>query len=206
MKQIIALSSIIVIMICGCSKKDAKQSQVVTKPPPVTETYSQSLATNGNHYDTFNFPSPDTVKGVLDSVNIRLVESLNYTFSLENGLDSAFTYDLRLGREDFISAAFLPVALHDSIVKDYFYPLAASDGVTGSGPDFIQVNNLPVLQAYTAIDTTLGASLFAGVNAMNLNHQSLTFGYVQNGSAYELHGSAADSMTLSVQYYYSATQ
>jgi hypothetical protein len=201
MKYKFTLLASAIIFFIGCSKKDASPSSGQT-PQMISVISTQTISTDGNSYDTFSFPKPDLTKGTLESVNIKLVVSVNYTFTLENDMDSAFNYDIKLGREDFINSSALSSDLQDSIVKDYYYTLAASNGVAGSGPDFIAINSLPLLQQYTAIDTTLAPSSFSEGNNIQLNHQSITFGYSQNGVWYTLRGSANDSLVLSLQYNY----
>jgi hypothetical protein len=204
MKYVCTFLSLFIIIAIGCSKKNSSPANN-NQQTQSSVIFTRSLSANGNHYDTFSFPLPDTSEGILQSVNVKFLVSLYYTFTLENNADTSFNYDIKLGREDFITSSVLSTTLHDSVVKDYFYTLAASDGVMGSGTDYIQFSNLPVLQQYTAIDTLVDASLFTSENLPKFNHQSKTFGYSQNGASFTLRGSAADSVTLSLQYNYIKT-
>ena len=105
-------------------------------------SYNVVTPGTGNDAHSFNIPQFDPSKGTLVAVKISSVISLQYAFCLENKDHSATNYTVGIGRNDFISTSALssPVSNMGHILQNYGpYALAASDGVTGSGPDYISV-------------------------------------------------------------------
>lgn len=198
-KTLTFFSFLVLAIACAKENNSKKTVQLLEK----TESYSKTLSTDGNSYDTIVFPGFDTSKGILQSAILTLqIQTVYFTFNLENNEDSTFNYNIELGRKDFLGVNGAGLSRIDSITKNYFYNLAPSDGIPGSGADFIQVNNLPFVQQFSYADSSIIPILSNPPPTLTLIHLSSTFGYSVNGVLFTLRGMAKDAFTIGLQYQY----
>jgi hypothetical protein len=168
-------------------------------------SYNTTINGTGNDYHSIIMPQFDPGKGTLVAVKISSVISLQYAFQLENKSASAASYTVGVGRNDYIGSTVLssPLTNMNNILKSYGpYSLAASNGVTGSGPDYISVSQLDVLNNYCDISdsTTSGITNFLGTGNVEFDYYTTT--YYNLAGNYSFNYNASDAISFSVSYYY----
>jgi type IX secretion system substrate protein len=167
--------------------------------------YSMVVPGTGNDSHTINIPQFDASQGNLISVKISSVISLQYAFQLENNNHSATNYTLGVGRNDYISSNALssPLTNMNNIFQNYGpYSLGASDGVAGSGPDYISVPQFAVLNNYADITDSItnGVANFIGNGNVEFDYYTTT--YYKLAGNYTFNFTANDSINFTVSYYY----
>jgi hypothetical protein len=168
-------------------------------------TYNQVIPGTGNDSHSIIVPQFDPAKGSLVAVTIKSVISLQYAFQLENNSQTAVTYNVGIGRNDYIgsSALVAPATNMNNILKNYGpYALAASNGISGSGPDFVSVPAMTILNNYDDIDDsiTAGTAGFLGTGNVTFNYFTTTY-YDLTGN-YTFNFTASDVINFTVIYYY----
>ena len=171
-------------------------------------SYNTTINGTGNDYHSIVMPQFDPGKGTLVAVKISSVISLQYAFQLENKSASAASYTLGVGRNDYIGSTVLssPLTNMNNILKSYGpYSLAASDGVTGSGPDFISVPQFTVLNSYSDISDSItsGVANFLGTGNVEFDYYTTT--YYNLAGNYSFNYTASDAINFSISYYYCNT-
>ncbi|MER3497532.1 MAG: hypothetical protein C4308_02260 [Chitinophagaceae bacterium] len=151
-----------------------------------TQAFDTTVYTGSGNYSTdFVFPkfSPDS--GVLRCVRMCITITGRVTMALENNVNSAATYNILYYRNDTLTGPGLTPPLTSNITVNYGpYLLAASDGVSFSGPDFITIGPDTVLNQSTTCRTiTDSTSLiqFYGVDSL-VYHYTINAGAVVTGS------------------------
>jgi hypothetical protein len=167
--------------------------------------YDTVINGTGNDYHSITLPQFDPSKGTLVSVKLSSVISLNYAFQLENNNSVPTSYNVQVGRNDFISSTALssPATNMNNIKNTYgSYALAASNGVTGSGPDYISVPQFSILNNYNDISDSIVSSVasFLGTGNVELDYYSTTY-YNISGN-YNFNSTANDVINFSITYYY----
>lgn len=118
---------------------------------PGNIAYDTTLTTNSGSYSTeFKIPKFDPQQGLATCVRICLTITGRVTMDLENNLDITTPYNITYNRKDTLSGPGLSTPLTNSLTKTYGpYLLAASDGNTFSGPDYVHIGPDTVLKAVT---------------------------------------------------------
>jgi hypothetical protein len=172
-------------------------------------SYNSVISGTGNDSHTIDIPQFDPSKGTLVAVKITSVVSLKYAFQLENNNASATSYSVQLGRNDFISSSALPspVSNMNNIHQNYGpYALGASNGVSGSGPDYISVPQFTVLNNYLDINDSITTSVanFLGSGTVEFDYFTTTYYNITGNYAFA--NTAADNINFTVAYYYCNTE
>jgi len=168
-------------------------------------SYSMVVPGTGNDSHTINIPQFDASKGNLVSVKISSVVSLQYAFQLENNNHAATNYTVSVGRNDFISSTALssPITNMGNILQNYGpYSLGASDGVTGSGPDYISVPQFAVLNNYADITDSITNGVANFIGNGNVEFDYFTTTYYKLAGNYTFNFTANDVINFTVSYYY----
>jgi hypothetical protein len=167
--------------------------------------YNLVIPGTGNDTHSINIPQFDASKGNLVAVKISSVISLQYGFQLENNNHSATNYTVGIGRNDYISSSALssPLTNMGNILQNYGpYTLGASDGVSGSGPDFISVPQFAVLNNYTDITDSITNGIASFIGNGNIEFDYFTTTYYKLPGNYTFNFSANDTINFTVTYYY----
>jgi hypothetical protein len=130
---------------------------------------------------------------------------LQYAFQLENNSHSAATCTVGIGRNDYIGSSALssPLTNMGNILKNYGpYSLGASDGVAGSGTDYISVPQFSVLNNYTDINDSITAGIGGFLGTGNVEFDYFTTTYNNVSSIYTYKATANDVISFTVTYYY----
>ena len=168
-------------------------------------SYNMVVPGTGNDSHTINIPQFDPSKGNLVFLKISSVVSLKYAFQLENNNHSATNYTLSIGRNDYIGSSALssPLTNMNNILQNYGpYSLGASDGVTGSGPDYISVPQFAVLNNYTDITDSITNGITNFIGNGNVEFDYYTTTYYKLAGNYTFNFTANDAISFTVTYYY----
>jgi hypothetical protein len=172
-----------------------------------TLTYDTAVSGIGATIDPylFSFPKFDGSQGTLMEVRVASVVTLSYKYDIENALNVSRTHSMRLERIDEVSSA----ALSFPVSADYLAPwkshgLAASDGVTGSGPDFNAVAPYNVLDNDTIInETAFNTADFMGTGSVSFDYSTIMLRTTNPASGANITNDAAtDVIKFSVTYVY----
>jgi len=171
-------------------------------------SYNSVISGSGNDYHSITMPQFDPSKGTLVAVKITSVISLQYAFQLENNNNSSTTYTVGVGRNDYIGSTALssPLTNMNHILQNYGpYSLAASNGVAGSGPDFISVPQFTVLNNYADISDSITTSVanFLGMGTVEFDYYTTTYYNITGNYAFS--NTSSDNINFTVAYYYCNT-
>lgn len=181
------------------------RSQCADGNAPLTVTYDSTVYGGGNDVFNFAFPQFDPNLGTLVSVNLQTQVTLRYAFELENHNYNASKHTVRVTRIDELT---FPGGSIEKINSQNLGPylLQGSDGVPGSGADYIK-----------------DGPLYAFKNLQNnYNLTSAIAGFLGNGTAYidystnslansvsninsTLRGNASDTVRFVITYQYCKT-
>lgn len=169
-----------------------------------TLSYDTSVTGLGNEFYTFTFPKFDATLGTLTEIKIDTKITLVYNFTLENGEPNPVTnYRVKVFRDDDISSTALLNPLSNSYQKQYgYYSLAASDGITGSGPDFTQQGPLYVMNQQPVSYSVNNTADYLGVGSVDFDYSTSTFSAAQGSINNTLNGSADDAVNFKITYTY----
>lgn len=148
MKYIYAKTLFVFFMLHFCHKA---HTQCPGGYQPGALAYDTTVSTGSGNYSTqFKFPkfSPDS--GVLTCIQVCITITGRVTMALENNVNSPAIYNINYVRNDTLTGPGLNPSLTNQVSVNYGpYNLAASDGVSFSGPDFVAIGPDTVLQAVT---------------------------------------------------------
>lgn len=169
-----------------------------------TITYDTTVSGNGitNTPYRFTFPKLPASAGTLMSVHLASVITLTYGYSVENS-DPVPRANLRvrINRSDEITSPFITPDPYDYLSPNYTHNIGASDGVTGSGPDFQVQPPLHLRNGDTAFSEVSYSADFIGNDSVWFDYAT-SLGYsVANGSASVL-PQATDEVKFSITYTY----
>jgi len=167
-------------------------------------SYSTVLTGTGNDEHVFLLPQFDPSKGTLVAVKISNIITLDYSFQLENNSHSAVSYTLGVGRNDWVGCSALssPLTNASNVIDFGPYALAASDGVTGSGPDFISVPPFNVLNNYADITDSITSGMNGFMGTGNVSFDYFTTTFYQLSGNYNFNQTPVDTMNFKISYYY----
>jgi hypothetical protein len=150
----------------------------------------------GNY--TIRVPKWNPDSGLLVSVKVSAVVSVQYGYTLKNNDQVSSIYTLSVGREDFISS---PAMLHP-----YDNDVAQRIGVIPLDPGLSQTRVLsPFMTDYVNSDSIADdVAPFLGADSVQFTYSPITYSDLRtnNNSSYAYHATVADVMKFSVSYLY----
>jgi hypothetical protein len=169
-------------------------------------TYDSVLIGSSNDYYNFSFPKFDATIGTLVDVTFTTKVTLNFSFTLENKELSTLNYRVRLVRDHEISSPSLMTPLTDSRSVTYgFFRLEGDNGIPGSGPDFVQRQNLQPLLNYTVNQKVYNTADFMGTDSVNIDYFSMASSYAMGSLNNTYTSTANDTLQLIMSYKYCPT-
>lgn len=169
-------------------------------------SYDSTVIGSSNDFYTFTFPKFDATVGTLVDVSFTSKVTLNFAFKLENRESSDLSYRVRLIREHEISSDALMTPLTNSRSVTYGpFPLAASDGITGSGPDYVTRDSLKPLNNYTVKQTVVNTADYMGNDSLNFDYLSSATSYAIGSLNNTYTSLAHDTLNLRISYRYCPT-
>jgi len=99
-----------------------------------------------------------------------------------------------------------PLLNMNNILQNYGpYSLAASNGISGSGPDYISVPQFTILNSYNDINDSItsGVANFLGTGTVGFDYYTTTYYNIPGN--YTFNYTASDAISFSVSYYYCNT-
>lgn len=169
-------------------------------------TYDSVLIGSSNDYYNFSFPKFDATIGTLVDVTFTTKVTLNFSFTLENRETSSLNYRVRLVRDHEISSPALMTPLTDSRSVTYgFFRLEGNDGIPGSGPDFVQRQNLQPLLNYTVNQSVYNTADFMGTDSVNIDYFSMASSYAMGSLNNTYTSTANDTLQLIMSYKFCPT-
>jgi Secretion system C-terminal sorting domain len=169
-------------------------------------TYDSVLIGSSNDYYNFSFPKFDATIGTLVDVTFTSKVTLNFSFTLENREPSTLNYRVRLVRDHEISSPSLMTPLTDSRSVTYgFFRLEGDNGIPGSGPDFVQRQNLQPLLNYTVNQSVYNTADFMGTDSVNIDYFSMASSYAMGSLNNTYTSTANDTLQLIMSYKYCPT-
>ncbi len=168
--------------------------------------YDSVLIGSSNDYYNFSFPKFDATIGTLVDVTFTTKVTLNFSFTLENKEPSTLNYRVRLVRDHEISSPALMTPLTDTRSVTYgFFRLEGDNGIPGSGPDFVQRQNLQPLLNYTVNQSVYNTADFMGTDSVNIDYFSMASSYAMGSLNNTYTSTANDTLQLIMSYKYCPT-
>ncbi len=182
------------------------RSQICADPVKII-SYDTTLHGAGNAGYSISFPKFNPTLGTLMEILIETKITLKYSFQLENReVIPISTYRVRVNREDELSGPSLAVPIFNSYTKQYgMYTLGATDGITGSGPDFMAAGPLFVMNRVTIANTYYNTADYLGIGNVNFDHLTTTYSSVLGSVNYNFNGTAEDTVEIKLSYLYCPT-
>ncbi|MGZ5255067.1 MAG: choice-of-anchor E domain-containing protein [Flavitalea sp.] len=169
-------------------------------------TYDSVVIGSSNDYYNFVFPKFDATIGTLVDVTFTTKVTLNFSFTLENKESSALNYRVRLVRDHEMSSPSLNTPLTDSRSITYgFFRLEANNFVPGSGPDFVERQNLKPLLNYTVNQSVYNTADFMGIDSVNIDYFSMATSYAMGSLNNNYTSTANDTLQLIMSYKFCPT-
>jgi hypothetical protein len=170
---------------------------------PTLITYDSSVVGVGRAPYVFTFPKFNPALGMLTSVRVQSVVSIQYSFTLENLDYSPKTLRHRFYRYDDITspaASFSHSGEFES--PNYTFSMVpAHDGIVGSGPDVVVSGPLAVISADTLVNRIVfNTAAFMGPGNVSFNYA--TDGDVNLTSSTGYFGSTTDVIKFNISYVY----
>lgn len=178
-------------------------SSAQTCVSPVNKVvYYDTLTGSGNGLNTVSFPKFDPMLGTLTQVNISLQISILYNFQLENGeAVNINNYRVRVTRDDEIASSALMSNFFNTYSKTYgSYRLTASDGIAGSGTDFISVGPTYVMNKQTVTQSYYNTADFLGQGTVDFDYTTTTYSAVLGSVNNNFNSIATDTVIFKLEY------
>lgn len=163
-----------------------------------TRAYDTALTGIGYGYYTIRVPQWNPDSGLLVSVKVSVLVSVQYGYTLKNADVNPSIYTLSVGREDYISS---PAMLHpydnDMEQRIGIVPLAPGASVTQG--------LFPFMSDYVNTDSiTDNVAPFLGKDSVSFTYSPITWSdlHTNNNSSYAYHATVQDAMKFSVSYLY----
>lgn len=182
-------------------------SQCSGSGTPGAVAYDTTVTTGSGNYNTvFSFPKFDPTNGMVTCVKLCLTITGRVSMLLENNVTASAIYNILYNRKDTLSGQGLSSPLTNDISVSYGpYNLAASDGVSFSGPDFISIGPDTVLRS-VSVCRTLTDSIdlvpFYGHDSVNYNYSINAGASVTGSGDYLFSVSTQGSVNYNLQYCY----
>lgn len=171
----------------------------------VHDTTVSGLGATGENPFNFTFPQFDLSLGTLTEVQITSRVTLTYKYDIENNQNNFRNHRMRLERyEDIYSSALLAPISMSYVTPWRPHNLQASDGVTGSGPDFMSVAPFYIVNDYMIIDETLyNTASFLGGGTISFEYNTSMFRTTDPATGATINNDESnDQITFSVKYVY----
>ena len=153
-------------------------------------SYNTVLSGTGNNSWGFSMPQFDPANGTLVSVEIKLLESVSYSYQLQNSDNSTENYSVTLHRNDLINGAFLSSPINSSYIQTFGpYTLGPSDGIPGPGADYIAQGPIQFINNRLIQDSVTGSiAHFLGSGIILFLYSPTTTATASGGTNYILTG------------------
>ncbi len=177
---------------------------------PGDVAYDTTVSTGSGNYSTvFSFPKFDPSNGMVTCVKLCLTITGRVSMFLENNVNAPTTYNITYNRNDTLTGPGLSSPMKNNITVNYGpYLLAASDGTTNSGPDYMTIGPDTVLRS-VSICITLTDSIdlvpFYGVDSVNYTYKINESANVAGSGDYNFGVSTQGSVNYKLQYCYCPT-
>jgi len=167
-----------------------------------TESYDTIFTGSGNAVNTLTFPRFDISHGTLMEVQLTTAVTLHYSFQLENReLVTISNYRVRVTRDDETLSPSLLSSIFTSQTRNYGpYTLTATDGVPGSGTDYLYRSPFDVLSNYSTTTSVFNTADFMGIGNVTFDHYSTTYSAVLGSVNYTFNATATDSVYFRITY------
>ncbi|HVU57555.1 MAG TPA: T9SS type A sorting domain-containing protein [Puia sp.] len=154
----------------------------------------------GPGYGTYNlsFPKWRTDSGLLVSVKVSAVVSVQYSYLLKNTDATAGTYDIWVGREDYFTSPALTAA-YDNLNERKIATHTLSPG------DQVVQGPMAYLSNYANTDSITGSvAPFLGTGTVSFTYSPITYTNIRtsNNVSYGYHATATESTHFTVSYLY----
>ncbi|HEY4060446.1 MAG TPA: T9SS type A sorting domain-containing protein [Puia sp.] len=163
-----------------------------------TRSYDTTLTGIGYGNYTIRVPKWNPDSGLLVSVKISALVSVQYGFTLKDVDVNPSIYTLTAGREDYISSPALAHPYDNDLEQRIgVFPLNPGQSVSQAPFSF--------LTNYANTDSiTDNVAPFLGVDSVSLTYSPITYSDLRtnNNSSYAYHAAAQDTMQFSVSYLY----
>ncbi len=172
--------------------------------PAKMMSYDTSVIGGGNDDYIFTFPQFNPSLGTSVSVLVDTYVSLEYTFQLENNNAAGSVHTIRVSRTDDIlyPSGSLTATNRQNLGP---YLLAGSDGVPGSGEDFVMDGPLLVFRGlHNIYPITNNVVPFLGNSTVDINYSTSSFANVMGNLNSTLRGEAIDTILFRLSYNYCA--
>jgi hypothetical protein len=178
---------------CTCSDGSAALTKVETH----SEYFPNNIPTG------FNVPQFSPALGTLVCVNARIYLTSVIRFRLENNANIPVSYTIRYVRFDTLSGPGISPEVSGLVMKNYGpYPLAASDGVTGSGPDIIVTPKDTVYNNVLYQATTSNVAPYLGTGNVTFYYSSGVPTYAVGNDHYTLELAPINYLNFQLTYSY----
>ena len=162
-------------------------------------TYDTVLT--GPGYGTYhiNFPKWNADSGLLVSVKVSAVVSLQYSYSLKNTDVITGTYGLWVGREDYFTSPALTAA-YDNINEQKIGSYTLNPGDQVAQAPFAFLSN------YANTDSITGSvAPFLGTGTVSFTYSPITYTniHASNNASYGYHATASETTHFTLSYLYS---
>lgn len=186
--------------------------------PALTMSYDTLFMGGGNasynfgfpQFDTsyiFHFPAFDPSKGTLLKVDMQTMISVRYSYDLENDAHVQSISKVIMNRADEFTCSALSAPIQNNMYNNILssYKLSASDGVTGSGPDYVEAGPLYKYRNYPINNSfTNNVAGFLGNGIVDFHYETTTDVY-PTGTTSSFHSKTYDSVYFKMIYYYCLT-
>jgi hypothetical protein len=163
-----------------------------------THSYDTLITGIGYGNYTIQFPKWNPDSGLLVSVKINAIVSVQYSFTLKNADTLNSTYSITVGQEDVISSPLMS-SPYDNITEQRLGDFPLNPGVSLSQGPFSFLNN------YINTDSiTDNVGLFLGEGPVSFVYSPSTYTNVHssNNASYSYRATAFDTTHFSITYLY----
>lgn len=173
-----------------------------------TVTYDSTvsgLGTTGGTPFNFSFPQFDGGLGTLMEVQLVSQITLSYKYDIENTLNVNRNHRLRIERYDEVTSPVLASPLNMSYITPWRnHNLSASNGITGSGPDFTSVAPFYIVNNYTMINEThYNTADYIGAGSVAFDYNTYMFRTNDPATGAVINNDASnDAIRFSISYVY----
>lgn len=184
----------------------ASFSQCADNATPQVVHYDTTVYGGGNDEFDLHFPQFDPNLGTLVSVNLTTTVTLRYSFQLENHNSTASNHTVRVTRTDLLTFPGGEVEKSNRSAPIGPYYLQGSDGVLGSGPDFIEDGPLGAFtNLQNSYNLTNNLAGFLGNGTVDISYSTNSLANSVSNLNSTLRGNASDTVRFSVTYSYCPT-
>lgn len=178
---------------CTCSDGSAPLTRVET----YEETFPNNVPTG------FNVPQFSPSLGTLVCVNARIYLTSVIRFRLENNASIPVNYTIRYVRFDSLAGPGINPEVTGLVMKNYGpFPLAASNGVTGSGPDIVVTPRDTVYNNVMYQATTSNVAPYLGSGSVTFYYSSGVPTYAVGNDHYTLELAPLNFLNFQLTYSY----